>query len=353
QLINKFYQQDYSDIESQTTNLYKLKISNRTASNCEMIANGGFSPLEGFMNKETANSVIENMTLQNGLLWSIPILFPIISDHFTDINEGSEIALYDNSERLIALMKVTEKFSLELNNYCQKVFKTTDEKHPGVKAVIDSGNLFISGNIELINRPIRENISEEHFLDPSELRQIIREKGWQKVAAFQTRNPIHRAHEYLIKSVIEQFDAVIVHPLVGETKSDDIPAEVRMECYEQLLDNYFNKDYVFLSVLPAPMNYAGPREALHHMIIRQNYGLTHMIIGRDHAGVGNYYGTYEAQELISSLEDKLEIKPIKFEHTFFCKKCNNLASNKTCPHSSESHLILSGTKVRDMLRNGE
>ncbi|MBC7476085.1 MAG: sulfate adenylyltransferase, partial [Candidatus Sericytochromatia bacterium] len=293
-LINNILTHEQAESIKGNDSLYKLKITNRTASDCEMIAIGGFSPIEGFMDEEQALSVINNMTLTDGLVWSIPILLPVSEDDYNNISESSDIALYDSYDRLIASMSVKEKFELDLDNYCNNVFKTNDEAHPGVKAVKNAGNKFLSGKIGLINRPIRENIDLKYFLDPSEVRNIIKEKGWKTVAAFQTRNPIHRAHEYLIKSVIEQFDGVLIHPLVGETKSDDIPADTRMACYEVLLDNYFNQKYVFLSVLPATMNYAGPREAIHHIIIRKNYGCSHMIVGRDHAGVGNYYGTYEA-----------------------------------------------------------
>jgi sulfate adenylyltransferase len=350
-LVNKIA--DFETAEKiKTLDLHKIKINNRIASDCEMIAIGAFSPLTGFMNKNDSISVIEKTSLENGLIWSIPILLPINEEDFNKINKNSEIGLYDNFDRLIAYMKVDEKFNLDLNKYCLSVFKTNDENHPGVKNVLNNGNNFISGDITLINRPIREDIELKYFLDPIEVREIIKQKKWTKIAAFQTRNPIHRAHEYLIKSVIEQLDAVWIHPLVGDTKSDDIPATTRMKCYEVLLDKYFNNDFVKLSVLVANMNYAGPKEAIHHMIIRQNFGFNYMIIGRDHAGVGNYYGTYEAHEATSKIEDRLEIKTIKFDHTFYCQKCGNLASIKTCPHESTEHLQLSGTKVREMLKQG-
>lgn len=332
--------------------LFKIEINNRTASDCEMIAIGSFSPLEGFMNKENALSVIENMCLTNGLIWSIPILLPINKNDFEKLEINSHIGLYNNN-KLIAYMNVEEKFNLDLEYYCKNVFRTNDESHPGVKTVLNNGNNFISGKITLINRPLKENIESKYFLDPIDTRKIIESKGLKKIVAFQTRNPIHRAHEYLIKCVIEQSDCVWIHPLVGDTKSDDIPANIRMKCYEELTNNYFNPDFYQLSVLPANMNYAGPREAIHHLIIRQNFGFTYMIVGRDHAGVGNFYGTYDAQKLVTELEDKLNIKSIKFDNTFYCKKCSNLASLKTCPHNISEHLNLSGTKVREMLKNGE
>ncbi|MFN8576285.1 MAG: sulfate adenylyltransferase [Candidatus Sericytochromatia bacterium] len=338
--------------EIKNLELFKIEISNRTASDCEMIATGAFSPLDGFMNKENALSVIENICLKNGLVWSIPILLPINKNDFEKIEINNYIGLY-HKNILIAYMQIEEKFNLDLEHYCINVFKTNDESHSGVKTILSNGNSFVSGKITLINRPLKENIDSKYFLDPIYTRKIIEEKGLKKVVAFQTRNPIHRAHEYLIKSVIEQSDCVWIHPLVGDTKSDDIPADIRMKCYEVLTDNYFNPNFYQLSVLTANMNYAGPREAIHHMIIRQNFGFTHMIVGRDHAGVGNFYGTYDAQKLVTELQDRLNIKAIKFDNTFYCKKCSNLASLKTCPHDSSEHLNLSGTKVRDMLKNGE
>jgi len=319
-----------------------------------MIANGGFSPLNGFMTSSDAEQVINNLQLANGEVWSIPVLLPLAPEYREQVKVGDEIALFDKNDRLISLMIIEETFSLDLENYFQKVYKTNDEAHPGVKAVKDGGDFFIGGElIRLVNRPLRESIAEKYFLDPAQTRKMFADKGWKSVVAFQTRNPIHRAHEYLIKCALESLDGALVHPLVGETKSDDIPADVRMECYEELIDNYFSQDKTALSVLPAAMRYAGPREAVHHMIIRKNYGCTHMIIGRDHAGVGNYYGTYEAQELVDTVAANLEIVPIKFEHSFYCTKCGNMASQKTCPHTSSEHLHLSGTKVRDMLRAGE
>jgi sulfate adenylyltransferase len=354
-LVNKVAaDSEKAKLEEKAATLFKITISDRYVSDCEMIAIGGFSPLEGFMTRAEAESVINNIQLPNGLLWSIPVVLPVSEDIGSQVNPGDEAALYDKNERLIAIMQINDKFSLDQDNYAAKIYKTTDATHPGVKVLHDSGNLFIGGEItKLINRPLRESISEKYFRDPAETREIFKKNGWKKVVAFQTRNPIHRAHEYLIKCALESVDGVMIHPLVGETKSDDIPADTRMKCYEVLIDNYFNQDRTLLSVLPAAMRYAGPREAIHHMLIRQNYGCTHMIIGRDHAGVGNYYGSYEAQELVDTIADKLLITPIKFDNSFFCKRCENLASQKTCPHPTEEHLNLSGTAVRAMLKAGE
>lgn len=331
-------------------NLYSIIIDDRFVFDCEMVAIGGFSPLKGFMGKDDVMNVVDNMHLKNGLLWSIPVVLP---NNDESIENGNEIALKDKNDRIIAIMKVDEKFDLDLGYYCEKVYRTSEMEHPGVKAMHDYGNKFISGEIVLLNRPIRENIEESYYLDPAQTREEFERRGWNSIVAFQTRNPIHRAHEYLIKCALESVDGALIHPLVGTTKSDDIPADTRMRCYEILIENYFNKDKTMLSVLPAAMRYAGPREAIHHMIIRKNYGCSHMIVGRDHAGVGDYYGTYEAQELVAQYVKELEIIPVKFEHAFFCSDCGNLASAKTCPHGKESHVHLSGTKVREMLKDGQ
>ena len=354
-LVNKIAtEEEKEQLLEKIKSLTKIVIPDRYVSDCEMIANGGFSPLEGFMCKEDAENVINNLHLKNGLIWSIPIVLPIPQEIFDSLKIGDEVALFDKNDRPIALMVIEDKFNLDLENYCKNVFKTTDIEHPGVKVVKNAGNNFIGGEIvRLINRPLREGIDERYYLDPSEVREIIKNKGWKRVVAFQTRNPIHRAHEYIIKVALEPMDGVMIHPLVGETKPDDIPADVRMQCYETLINNYFNKEKVNLSVLPASMHYAGPREAIHHMLMRKNYGATHMIIGRDHAGVGDYYGTYEAQESVDKYSDELGIQPLKFEHSFYCKKCENMASAKTCPHPKENHVHLSGTKVRAMLREGK
>jgi len=341
------------ELEERANSICVLEIEDRYVSDCEMIAIGGFSPLSGFMNKKTAESVLNKMQLPNGLIWAIPIVLPIKKADNNNIRVGEDVALYDNKHNLIALMAVTETFTLDKDNFCKKIFKTAETAHPGVKALKESGNIFLAGDIELVNRPVREKIDKKYFLDPAQTREEFEKRGWKTVVAFQTRNPIHRAHEYLIKCAMESLDGALIHPIVGETKPDDIPADIRMRCYEVLIEEYFNKDRTMLSVLPMAMRYAGPREAVHHLIVRKNYGCTHIIIGRDHAGVGDYYGTYEAQELVDTVSDRLEIKPVKFEHSFYCTKCENMASSKTCPHSSRDHVHLSGTKVRSMLREGQ
>jgi sulfate adenylyltransferase len=340
------------ELEAKAKDLFQLTIEDRYGADVEMIAIGAFSPLEGFMGKADSESAIENMKLTNGLAWGIPILLPA-GDKYDELKEGEEIALLNKEGDVLAVMTVNEKFELDLANLCQKCFKATDDKHPGVAAILRGGNKFISGPLEMVNRPIRkEDIKEEYFLDPSETRAEFQKRNWKTIVAFQTRNPIHRAHEYLIKCAQEIVDGALIHPIVGETKSDDIPAPVRMKCYEVLIENYFNPDNTKLSVLPTAMRYAGPREAINHTIIRKNYGCTHMIIGRDHAGVGSYYGTYEAQELMDKMGPEIGMEILKFENTFWCKNTESMASTKTAPKNPDV-VSLSGTKVREMLANGQ
>jgi sulfate adenylyltransferase len=342
-----------TELENKAKSLFQLPIEDRYGADVEMIANGAFSPLTGFMNKADAEGTIEKMSLSNGLLWGIPILLPT-GDQHDQVEVGAEIALIERSSgQLLAVMKVEEKFELDLLNLAQKCFKTTEDKHPGVKAVLSGGNKFISGPLEMINRPTRhDDIDGKYYLDPSETRAEFAKRGWKTVVAFQTRNPIHRAHEYLIKCAQEIVDGALIHPIVGETKPDDIPAPVRMRCYEALINGYFNPDNTMVSALPTAMRYAGPREAINHTMIRKNYGCTHMIVGRDHAGVGTYYGTYEAQEMMDSVADRTGMTILKFENTFFCKETQGMASSKTAPKNA-TQVSLSGTRVREMLANGE
>jgi len=340
------------ELENKAQDLFQLTIEDRYGADVEMIAIGAFSPLTGFMGKADSESAIEKMELTNGLSWGIPILLPA-GDKYDEIKTGEEIALLDKAGRVLAIMTVEEKFELDLANLSQKCFKTTEDKHPGVAAILKGGNKYIAGPLEMVNRPLRkEDIDVKYFLDPSETRAEFEKRNWKTIVAFQTRNPIHRAHEYLIKCAQEIVDGALIHPIVGETKSDDIPAPVRMKCYEALIENYFNPDNTKLSVLPTAMRYAGPREAINHTIIRKNYGCTHMIIGRDHAGVGTYYGTYEAQELMDVQGPKIGMQILKFENTFWCKNTESMASSKTAPQNPDI-VSLSGTKVREMLANGQ
>ncbi|MER3445516.1 MAG: sulfate adenylyltransferase [Candidatus Dadabacteria bacterium] len=328
----------------------KISVSPRVVSDLELISIGAMSPNEGFMGKDDYESVVENMRLKNGLPWSVPITLPVTKEEAANLKEGEDVLLLDGSGDSIAVLHLQEKFFYDKKKEAKEVYRTTDDAHPGVKVVYSQGDVLLGGNISLINRPPNPEFPE-YRLEPAQTRSLFREKGWRRVVAFQTRNPIHRAHEYLQKCALEMSDGLLIHPIVGETKSDDVPAHVRMECYKALIENYYPKNRVVLSVLPAAMRYAGPREAIFHALMRKNYGCTHFIVGRDHAGVGNYYGTYDAHKIFDEFKsEEIGITPLFFDHAFYCKKCASMATTKTCPHTQEFHVVLSGTKVRELLK---
>jgi sulfate adenylyltransferase len=328
----------------------RLQLTDRQTADFEMIANGGFAPLAGPQGYEEWKSVVEDMTLTDGSYWPIPITLATN----LDVSEGDVVEISSDEGKELGTLTVSEIFERDLEAEAENVYRTTDKEHPGVAAIFEEGTRCIAGTYEAEALPDHEEAFTKRQLSPAESKKTFAERGWKRIVAFQTRNPIHRAHEHVTKTALEITDGLMIHPLIGKTKAGDIPAEVRMRCYEVLMEDYYPSDRVILNVFPSKMHYAGPREAVLHAIARRNYGCTHFIVGRDHAGVGDYYGTYEAQEIFDELDiDKLGIQPLFFEHTFWCNRCEGMASGKTCPHGADDHVFLSGTKVREMLGNGE
>ncbi len=331
------------DVDSLET----VTLTGRELSDLDMLACGALSPLEGFMGREDYERVVDDMRLANGLVWALPVCLAV-----DEAPKGDRVALADGDGRVIAVLDVEELYPYDAEREAERCFRTTDPAHPGVARLYAQKPLYVAGRVIVFQRA--EPAFPALARDPAETRAEFAERGWKRVVGFQTRNPIHRAHEYLTKSALEMVDGLLIHPLVGETKSDDVPAETRVHCYEVLVDRYYPGDRVVVSAFPAAMRYAGPREAIWHAICRKNYGCSHFIVGRDHAGVGDYYGTYDAQLIFDDFEPhELDVEPMFFEHAFFCRTCGQMATPKTCPHGGDDHVFLSGTKVRELLAGGE
>jgi sulfate adenylyltransferase len=331
------------DVES----LEVVTLTSREVSDLDMIACGALSPLEGFMAREDYLGVVEELHLTRGVPWALPVCLAVDA-----APRGDRVALADESGRRLATLDVLEVYDYDKEHEAERCFGTTDDAHPGVARLYAQARQYLAGKVTVFDRPAPP--FPELAMDPAETRATFADRGWKRVVGFQTRNPIHRAHEYLTKVALETVDGLLVHPLVGDTKSDDVPAATRVECYKVLVDNYYPVDRVLVAAFPAAMRYAGPREAIWHAICRKNYGCSHFIVGRDHAGVGDYYGTYDAQLIFDEFEPhELDIEPMFFEHSFWCKTCGSMASAKTCPHPADDHVFLSGTKVRELLANGE
>jgi sulfate adenylyltransferase len=335
---------------SETMTELSLTLDERHTADFEMIGNGGFAPLTGFQGSADWERVCAEMRTVEGDYWPIPIT--LASELECEV--GDVVALSSDEGKPLGRIRVEEIWQRDVEREAEQVYGTTDEAHPGVAAIYAEGNRMIAGPIEVDALPDHEEAFMRRYQTPAETKQEFERRGWKRIVAFQTRNPIHRAHEYLTKAALETCDGLFIQPLIGKTKAGDIPADVRMRCYEVLMENYYPNDRVMLGVKPAKMHYAGPREAILHAIVRRNYGATHFIVGRDHAGVGDYYGTYDAQKIFDEIDtQELGIEPLFFEHSFWCNACEGMASGKTCPHDSDAHVFLSGTKVREMLGNGE
>ncbi|KAB8317789.1 sulfate adenylyltransferase [Tolypothrix campylonemoides VB511288] len=354
QLVNRIATPEQKQVFlSKADFLPRVQLDERAVSDLQMIGIGGFSPLTGFMNQEDYNRVVTEMRLANGTVWSIPVTLSVDEEAAAPLQEGGLIRLDNRAGQFIGVLELTEKYHYDKIREAIHVYRTNDSNHPGVKVLYNQASVHLAGDVWLLERHPHP-LFPKYQVDPVESRQLFQEMGWKTIVGFQTRNPIHRAHEYIQKCALEIVDGLFLHPLVGATKEDDIPADVRMRCYEILMEKYYPHNRVLLAINPSAMRYAGPREAIFHALIRKNYGCTHFIVGRDHAGVGNYYGTYDAQHIFDEFKpEELGIVPMMFEHAFYCTRTHQMATSKTSPSLPEERIHLSGTKVREMLRRGE
>ncbi|HEY3346272.1 MAG TPA: sulfate adenylyltransferase [Nitrospirota bacterium] len=346
--------QELVDAKMEAEGLAKVTLSSRETGDLIMMGIGAFTPLTGFMGKADWQGVCDGMQLVDGTFWPIPITFSASRELADGIVVGQKVALVDGeSGEVMGSLVVGEKYEIDKAHECSKVFRTTDPKHPGVAKVLDQGEVNLAGEVKVFSEGHFPETYKGVYARPAETRRLFEEKGWKTVAAFQTRNPMHRSHEYLAKLAVEMFDGLIIHMLLGKLKDGDIPADVRTEAIDALVDNYFVKDTCVVAGYPMEMRYAGPREALLHAVFRQNFGCSHLIVGRDHAGVGSYYGPFDAQNIFDEVpEGALLTKPVKIDHTFYCRKCEGMASARTCPHAPEDRLNLSGTLLRKLLSEG-
>ncbi len=341
-----------AELERRAAEFPKLTLNARERSDLDLIAVGAYSPIEGFMGRKDYECVRDTMHLANGLPWTLPIILAVDQDQAASLRDGRDVALTDETGAIVAIQHLEERYQRDKGQAARSIYRTEDRKHPGVDYLFRRGEVLLGGKVDVLKRQPHADF-HEYRLDPADARKAFAERGWKTVVGFQTRNPIHRAHEYIQKCALEIVDGLFIHPLVGETKADDIPADVRMRCYQALLANYYPQNRTLLGLLPAAMRYAGPREAIFHAIVRKNWGCTHFIVGRDHAGVGNFYGSFDAHHIFAEFKDgELGIIPLFFDNTFFCKTCGSMASAKTCPHDATNHVALSGTKVREMLSTG-
>ncbi|WP_333653763.1 sulfate adenylyltransferase [Dissulfurispira sp.] len=335
--------------------LTQVRITSREVGDLIMMGIGGFTPLTGFMGYDDWKGVCAEYKMADGTFWPIPVTVSTTKGQADSIKKNEEVALVsEETGEIMATMKVTDKYKIDKEYECKQVFRTTDMEHPGVAMVMKQADINLAGTVKVLSEGVFPKDFAGIYLRPAETRKIFEEKGWSTVAAFQTRNPMHRSHEYLVKIAIETCDGVFVHMLLGKLKPGDIPGDVRQRAINTLIEHYFVKDTITVGGYPLDMRYAGPREALLHALFRQNYGCSHLIVGRDHAGVGEYYGPFDAQKIFDEIPaDALETKPLKIDWTFYCYKCDGMASMRTCPHGKEDRLILSGTKLRKMLSEGE